>query len=313
MAKKFLTDINMAQRELQNAVIQKLAAAPSSPVQGQIYYDTTLGKQRQYNGSAWVDYLDSSVLDTDGSLAANSDSKLASQKAVKTYVDNAVQGLSWKTQVRAASTSNISLSTPGATIDGVTLSNGDRVALLGQTTASQNGIYVFNGASSALTRAKDADSGAELVNATFYVSEGTSNADTVWTCTTNAAITVDTTSLTFAQVNGGTVPTATTSVAGKVQLADQTETEARSNTSKAVTPGDLANFPYTSEHTIGDGSSTSIAITHNRGRKGVVVQVRQASDDAVVECDITMTSTTQVTLGFAVAPATNSVLAVIVG
>jgi hypothetical protein len=34
-----------------------------------------------------------SVLDTDGTLAANSDAKIATQKAVKTYVDNAVTGL----------------------------------------------------------------------------------------------------------------------------------------------------------------------------------------------------------------------------
>lgn len=37
--------------------------------------------------------LPSSYLDTDGTLAANSDAKVASQKATKTYIDNAVTGL----------------------------------------------------------------------------------------------------------------------------------------------------------------------------------------------------------------------------
>jgi hypothetical protein len=40
--------------------------------------------------------------DTDGTLAANSDSLVATQKATKTYVDAKVAGLSWKQAVRAA-------------------------------------------------------------------------------------------------------------------------------------------------------------------------------------------------------------------
>jgi hypothetical protein len=49
--------------------------------------------------------------------------------------------------------------------------------------------------------------GAELVNATCYVSEGTTNADTQWTCSTNAPITLGTTALAFAQLATGSVGT----------------------------------------------------------------------------------------------------------
>ena len=55
MAKSVLTDLNLSQNELQNATIQNLAAAPSSPVAGQVYFNTATNKYMGYNGSAWVD------------------------------------------------------------------------------------------------------------------------------------------------------------------------------------------------------------------------------------------------------------------
>lgn len=143
--------------------------------------------------------------DTDGTLAANSDSKIATQKATKTYVDGKVAGLSWKQAVRAATTANGTLATAyenGDTVDGVTLATGDRVLLKNQSSGAENGIYVV-AASGAPSRATDADSGAELVNASVYVSEGTANADTQWTCNTNAPITVGSTALTWATFTGG--------------------------------------------------------------------------------------------------------------
>ena len=54
MAVKFLNNIDLTQNELQNAAIQNLAAAPGSPVAGQIYFDTALVKLRVYTGSAWL-------------------------------------------------------------------------------------------------------------------------------------------------------------------------------------------------------------------------------------------------------------------
>ena len=50
----FLTNINLNKNQIQNAVMQPLATAPASPVEGQLYYDSTNHKLKQYNGTAWI-------------------------------------------------------------------------------------------------------------------------------------------------------------------------------------------------------------------------------------------------------------------
>ena len=164
--------------------------------------------------------------DTDATLAANSNTRVATQAAVKAYVDAKVAGLSWKQAVRAATTAAGTLASDfenGDTLDGVTLATGDRILLKNQSSASENGIYVV-AASGAPTRATDADAGAELVNASIYVSEGTANADTQWTCTTNAPITLGSTSLAFAQLTSG----------GGVSFASAADYQGGTDTTKAL-------------------------------------------------------------------------------
>lgn len=54
MPRTYLTHLNLSRNELQNAIIQRLASAPSSPLAGLVYFDTTLGKFGVYSGSQWV-------------------------------------------------------------------------------------------------------------------------------------------------------------------------------------------------------------------------------------------------------------------
>lgn len=106
-----------------------------------------------------------------------------------------------KQPVRAAGTANVTLTAPGSTIDGVALSSGDRLLLKNQSTGSQNGIYVWTGAASTLTRATDAAADSDFVFSFLVgVREGTVNAGTYWTFTQSAAFTTGTTTATFAQV-----------------------------------------------------------------------------------------------------------------
>lgn len=130
----------------------------------------------------------------------------ANDLANKSYVDAQVAASSPlkdpKDSVRALQDSNLAL-TGGASlsVDSVSLANGDRIALVGQTAGAENGIYTVSGIGSAysLTRATDADTSAEVTAGMhFFVSEGTVYSNQVWYLNTDDPITLDTTSLTFA-------------------------------------------------------------------------------------------------------------------
>lgn len=140
--------------------------------------------------------------------------------ATKQYVDAITANGAWKKPVRVASTANVTIASPGSAIDGVTLSANDRVLLKDQSTAADNGIYLFNGAASAMTRAGDCNSSALCEPGfTVHVNEGTVNADRKFTLTTNATITLGATSLTFTQVSAlgqVTPPTGTTKTSNEV-------------------------------------------------------------------------------------------------
>lgn len=241
-------------------------------------------------------------------ITALGDPSAATDAANKQYVDNVGRGLSWKQPVRAASTGNVTLATPGATFDGVALAVNDRVLLLNQTTASQNGIYVWTGALVALTRALDADNGAELQPGTAVtVTEGATYGDKTYLIISDAAITIGTTAMTWGQLGGGTPYTASNGVS----LTGQ-------NFAGVVAPsGGLtvgaSGFAIDSSvvsrkisGSMGNGSSTSIAVTHNLGTKDVIVSLREVAGDAAVITDWTATDINTVTFTFAVAPASSA-------
>lgn len=219
--------------------------------------------------------------------------------ATKAYVDLLAQGVKdVKQSVRAATTANITLSAP-QTIDGVSVIAGDRVLVKNQSTAADNGIYVV--AAGAWSRSADADSSAEVTGGMFtFVTEGTVNADSGWTLTTNDPITLGSTSLTFAQFTGAGQITAGT---GLVKSG---------NTLSLDSANGYAARIYTT--TIGDNSNTELTITHNFGTRAVEVQVfTTASPYDTVYTDVERTTTNTVLLRFAVAPTTGQYTVVVTG
>lgn len=147
---------------------------------------------------------------TAGFLSLFQDPTSAMHAATKQYVDALSSGFTVKTPVRATTTANITLAAP-QTIDGVAVIAGERVLVKNQTTGSQNGVYTV--AAGAWTRSVDFDTSAEAVSgSSVNVQEGTVNADSTWVLTTNAPITLGTTSLTFSQFSGLGDITVTTSL-----------------------------------------------------------------------------------------------------
>jgi hypothetical protein len=176
--------------------------------------DATIGNAQIASDAAIaLSKLAESVIQADGGQAFTGDQSVGGNKltnlgtptdstdaATKGYVDSVSQGLDVKQSVRVATTAAGTLATDfenGDTIDGVTLATGDRILIKNQSTGSQNGIYVV-ASSGAPTRATDADASSEVTGGMFvFVEEGTSNADSGWVLTTDGAVTLGTTSLTF--------------------------------------------------------------------------------------------------------------------
>ncbi|AZS07893.1 hypothetical protein SEA_KABOCHA_40 [Gordonia phage Kabocha] len=185
--------------------------------------------------------------------------------ATKTYVDNQVAGLTsgqiMKGAVRALVKSNVTISAPGATLDGIAAVAGDVFWLGSQTTASENGPWVWNGAAAAMTRPANFNSTTPNVYiGSYWVITGGTSAD-AWLLLTNDAFTLGTTAATY----------------------------------KVIDVAQAAAAPY--EGDLGDGSTQTFTVTHNLNTKAVAVHVfRNASPFDEIDVYITRPSVNTVTI-----------------
>ena len=350
MAITYLDNVDLKQNQLLNIVIQVLSAAPSSPRTGQVYFNSISNTVMQWNGTAWVPLdatkatnipvsaLISSQLTTAieavalssmatptanvnmanfnitnvASPIANTDA--ANKAFVLSSAQSAASGLSVKDAVIVATTANITLSGL-QTIDGVAVTGGQRVLVKNQSNAALNGIYIAN--SAAWTVANDSITG-ELVSGSLVLAvQGTTLAGTQWYLTTPDPITVGTTNQSWTQF--GAAGTYTASTTGGLQLVGSAFSALLPAGSGLVTDSTglyVNNSIYARKFSanVGDGSSTTINLTHGLGTQDVTVQVRNnASPFDVQYPTVECTNTTVVTLIFSTAPSANSLRATIIG
>ena len=400
MARLFVTDINLNKNELQNARIQNLSTAPSTPVTGQVYYDTTNNTMYYHNGLAspngpWVamnasqeviqDIIGASVEGGVGLTRTYDDStgittidldntavtagSYGSGTAIPTFTVDAQGRLTAAGTVNVAT--NLSIAADTGTADTVslltdtfTISGGEGIdtAVTNNTitisgedaTTTNKGIASFADADFTVTTGAVTIKNVNLASQTTgnYIATiaGTANeVEVSGSGSENSAVTIglpnDVTITNNLTVGGnlnvtGTINSVNTTqvniVDNKINLNTDFTGTPTADAGIRVERGDGAdveilwnetndNWTLTNDgtnyhaitrkftQTVGNGSLTQIPVTHNLGSRTVVVNVYDSATYDTVECDVVRTSTTVVTLGFTVAPASGAYTVVIVG
>jgi hypothetical protein len=246
------------------------------------------------------------------------DPTAATDAANKQYVDGVAAGIAWKDTVRAATSAAGTLATSfanGQVIDGVTLVTNDRILIKNQVAGQENGIYFVN-AAGAPTRALDADSVAEILQAAVFVQEGTANADSGWVMTTNLPITLNTTPLTFVQFTGAAAITAgngLTQTGNTLDVVAGTGIVVNANDVAVLRTDANGRVPLKYAANYGDGAATTFNIDHNLNSLDVIVQVFRVSDGVEVEVDKTRNTVNRVILTHAVAPTAGQYRVIVYG
>jgi len=193
-------------------------------------------------------------------------------------------GIKWKDPVINATTANITLSGE-QTIDGV-LTSTSRILVKDQTASEENGVYVT--AAGAWARATPMDTWDEHVSASVIVGQGTVHGDSGWICTVDAGGTLETTAITWAGLSQ-VYTSATTTSEGIIELATDAETTTGTDTSRAMTPSNLAyqrtqDTSYTGDQTFGP-------ITETQTTKATSFTPSLTAEGTVYNCNAAITIT----------------------
>ena len=190
--------------------------------------------------------------------------------AIKSYVDGVASGLDIKEAVRVGTTSNITLSGT-QTIDGVSVVADNRVLVKNQSTASQNGLYLCK--ASTWERTDDLATGADASSVFVFISEGSTQADQGFVCTTDkGSAVVGTNNLAFTQFSGGGNLTAGD---GLDKSGNEFSVDLKSNGGLVIESTELAlkldASSITGTLAIGDGGTGSTSASGARSNLGLVI------------------------------------------
>lgn len=154
MAHKFPNNVDLNLNELQNAVVQKLAADPSN-VEARIYYNTSTKKYRFYNGTAWADVGGSGS----GDVSSNTSTSVVDEIAL--FSDTTGK------QIKRATTTGILKGTSGV-ISAATA--GTDYTTPSSTESFTNKTFNANGTGNSITNIEVADLAAGVLNTSATLS-----------------------------------------------------------------------------------------------------------------------------------------------
>lgn len=220
-----------------------------------------------------------------GAVTLPGDAASALQAVTLQQLQAAALAVGKRVRVRAATTANITISTAlnnADTLDGVTLATGDLVLVKNQTSAQDNGVYVVGVTP---VRTPEYDTYNEHPGSLIAVEEGTTNADTLWFCTSNEGGTLNTTAIAFTQFSAsGAALTAN-------NLSDlASASTARTNLGVAAATGGTMT------------TATLAGVTTQPGAIVVTPAAMGANAIDITSMDNTKTVTTAVTYTFSAAP-----------
>lgn len=357
MPRAFRCDIDLTKFSLIGAMLNPVSSDPGGlgvGDSGRVWFNLTSGKLKIWNGTAAIDLLDranhsgTQLASTISDLAATvqayplssfaaptADISLASHKltnvtdpstnqdaATKAYVDTQIAGLAsgqvLKGAVKCAATTNVNTASPGSTIDGLTMTAGDVVLLTGQSTATQNGPYVWTAAGTALTRATNWDTNSEAAIGSYWIVQEGSKADNFALLTNDSAITLGTTALTFTFTgsatysagNGISISSGTISAVGTTGI---TVSGSGIGADFAVVGRKVTGVVPTATAGIFTVSGATVTVNHGLANYAPRVTVRAYTSPAsgytqgqMVELDESASDANNVTLTFPAAPASNN-------
>ena len=226
----------------------------------------------------------------------------SSDATTKAYVDSVKQALDIKDSVKLGTTANLGATynngsgtltmdaTGVVTIDGTITALNDRILIMDQSSAEQNGIYTVStagavGVAGIFTRAGDANVNAEVSGGMFtFVEAGSANADNAYVLTSiTGTATLGTSTLTFTQFSGAGQVSAGSGLAKSgntlsVNVDDQTLAIA-SDTLQLKGIADTANgdIIYGANGSSGGYSALSIGTYDSTNSVGQLLQVGASS------------------------------------